>query len=118
MSRPLPSDPFSLATEVSPEALPLLRFPIDGSTGDADADIMIVRYYANLVPFGWADRLRQIEMWKGHQNTALTDLHDHGRFGNGDHKAERSHALILGRLMSWEAAGVRILHSEEMRASA
>lgn len=118
MSRPSLSDPFSLASGVASDALPLLRYPLDGSTGDEDADIMIVRYYADLVPFGWADRLRQIEMWKGHQNTALTDLRAHGRFGNGDHKATRSHALILGRLMSWEAAGVRVLHSAEMRASA
>lgn len=118
MSRPSLSDPFSLAAGVAPDALPLLRYPLDGSTGDEDADIQIVRYYATLVPFDWADRLRQIAMWKGHQDTALSKLHDVGRFGNGDHKAERSHALILGRLQTWEAAGFRIVHSAEMRASA
>jgi len=118
MSRPILSDPFLLAAGVAPEALPLLRYPIDGSTGDSDADVQIVRYYATLVPFSWPDRLRQIAMWLGHQRTAVGALRDAGHGGNGDHKAARSHALILGRLQTWEAAGFRIVHSAEMRASA
>ncbi|SHG78608.1 hypothetical protein SAMN02745157_4828 [Kaistia soli DSM 19436] len=81
---------------------PPLAAPPINATGDQSADEMLAAYFGKLVKVdNHRRRVADLERWITQQEAIGEEFHFAERAGRSDPDARRSHALILGALMTW-----------------